>query len=548
MRFQGLSVVLATLALAQQSVRRYAVFTGSLTRSGALAPGRDPFNATCAVRLRGPPSSRYPDANVSAYFDGGSTWGFRFTPDALGQWRWSSDCPDEPGLDGQSGVVSCIESQLHGSVLRDPERPSRFVREDGSQYFLLGYEVDWLWALGLDNGDADAAFPTIWQFANVTSAYGFNHFIISFYANYSDWNKNMPARVAPKVSPTRTTPFSAGGGQAGSLDLRFYKQWDTVLAALQQHDVIAHVMLYVGNKNVAWPERLGAADETYWRYTLARFSAYPNLVWDVSKEAGSHGVGADYIRNRLALIHSMNPFGRLVTSHSGILWDNNCSDIDVEMCTVQKHFSNHTGGQWYDDMIELRQQSPGMPIFNAEFMYEAGRVRACNGSAGHDCVVDPADVATARMVMWDMYMAGGYAAWYYCDTAWDVITNIDATNVPTGYRYAQLLVDFWSGVGYPPMVPDDSRLAFADARVIGHCLADPDGSEFVVHARASNTNFTLDTGNPTGGSGPLEGEWYDPATGSRIPLSSSVSRGHASFTPPSSFDEDVVLHIFETRG
>jgi hypothetical protein len=39
-----------------------------------------------------------------------------------------------------------------------------------------------------------------------------------------------------------------------------------------------------------------------------------------------------------------------------------------------------------------------MPIFDSEFMYEAGPVRACNGSAGGDCMVTPDDVTIMRQV------------------------------------------------------------------------------------------------------------------------------------------------------
>ena len=71
------------------------------------------------------------------------------------------------------------------------------------------------------------------------------------------------------------------------------------------------------------------------RYTLARYNAYPSMLIDVSKEAGSYNVPKDYVLSRLALIHSMNPHRRIVTSHSGVHWDNNCDDIPVTMCSTQ---------------------------------------------------------------------------------------------------------------------------------------------------------------------------------------------------------------------
>jgi hypothetical protein len=59
------------------------------------------------------------------------------------------------------------------------------------------------------------------------------------------------------------------------------------------------------------------------------------MLIDVSKEAGSYNVPKDYVLSRLALIHSMNPHRRIVTSHSGMHWDNKCDDIPVTMCSTQ---------------------------------------------------------------------------------------------------------------------------------------------------------------------------------------------------------------------
>ena len=100
----------------------------------------------------------------------------------------------------------------------------------------------------------------------------------------------------------------------------------------------------MGNKNVAWPERLGSADDIYWRNVLARWAAHPALIIDVSKEAASYGVGAAYIRERLALIHANNAHGRLVTAHSGLSWSGECEGCNLTMVSTQKHTDDHSDG------------------------------------------------------------------------------------------------------------------------------------------------------------------------------------------------------------
>jgi len=40
-----------------------------------------------------------------------------------------------------------------------------------------------------------------------------------------------------------------------------------------RYNLTAHMMLYVGNKQVQWPLRGSAADDIYWRYVLHRYGA-----------------------------------------------------------------------------------------------------------------------------------------------------------------------------------------------------------------------------------------------------------------------------------
>merc|ERR1712087_766962 len=145
-----------------------------------------------------------------------------------------------------------------------------------------------------------------------------------------------------------------------------------------------------------------------------------------------------------------------------------------------------------------------------------------------------------RMVMWDFYMAGVSGTWYDCDTAWDAI-SIDVT--PIGYTFVQHLSEFWSEVDYYKMQPHDDLITF-EKDVIGHCLANE--NEYVVHVRANkpfqlkflDTNLTFNSQT----SKVYPGKWFDPSNGNKIDIK-SVNETHIHFTPPSSFKEDVVLHL-----
>ena len=183
-------------------------------------------------------------------------------------------------------------------------------------------------------------------------------------------------------------------------------------------------------------------------------------------------------------------------------------------------------------------------------MYEAGRLRGCNGSCCGDCASTAADVATMRQVMWDLYMAGGSGAWYDCDTAWDVIDIGDGRSGTAGFGFVKVLAAFWqdSGVAYWTMAPRDGLLrvvgpaagAGNSSAIIGHVLAS--AAEYVVHVR-ENAAFELTLIDGTPATAAVEGEWLDPVTGATKTAAPLTSVSPLLFEPPASFSQDVVLHV-----
>ena len=47
----------------------------------------------------------------------------------------------------------------HGGVVRGRKNAQQFEREDGSRWTPLGYEIDWLWALGMQDSSATTVAP-----------------------------------------------------------------------------------------------------------------------------------------------------------------------------------------------------------------------------------------------------------------------------------------------------------------------------------------------------------------------------------------------------
>ena len=65
---------------------------------------------------------------------------------------------------------------------------------------------------------------------------------------------------------------------------------------------------------------------------------------------------------------------------------------------------------------------------------------------------------------WEVCLAGGYGAYYYTYTAWDIVRPDDS---PPGYRYFRQLREFFEHTGYWRMEPSDALVSE------GYCLAEP---------------------------------------------------------------------------
>ena len=116
---------------------------------GVIGEGVNPFTVRCDISLYGPPSSRYrsPGAKSNAtatfmtlgvYYDGNSTWGFRFTPDVVGNWSWFSYCPGYPAISGKNGTVGCVAatpSSAAGVRIRSPPLPNKNGATNGNTSF-----------------------------------------------------------------------------------------------------------------------------------------------------------------------------------------------------------------------------------------------------------------------------------------------------------------------------------------------------------------------------------------------------------------------------
>src|ERR1035438_407308 len=109
----------------------------------------NPFQASFSAELTGPDRTRMV---LPGFYDGNGTWKVRFSPTREGKWQLATRS-SVPELAGRHVQLVCTPNvqRVHGGVRGDPEHPRHFVCEDGTRFFPMGYECDWLWALDATN-------------------------------------------------------------------------------------------------------------------------------------------------------------------------------------------------------------------------------------------------------------------------------------------------------------------------------------------------------------------------------------------------------------
>jgi hypothetical protein len=135
-----------------------------------------------------------------------------------------------------------------------------------------------------------------------------------------------------------------------------------MIEALLARGIIAHIMVMAENKFVTWPQEGSAADDLYWTTIVNRYQGYPNVVWDVSKEA--HRLPASYWDTRFALIEAKDTHHRLRTVHT----EESRTDFvplqqkDCQFISQQQH------GDYHNHILRVREQYPTKPVMNVEFL------------------------------------------------------------------------------------------------------------------------------------------------------------------------------------
>jgi hypothetical protein len=472
----------------------------------------------------GPGDKRHP---VSPFRDSGNGWVIRFSTGVLGSWTFCTHAAKDSlhGLTGHIEVVPNTRPDQHGAVVIAKENPKAFACEDATPHFMLAFEIDWLFALDYeDPGD----LPKTRQILGYIRENGFTHVVMNIYASDVGWAVagNVPEHYfygRPGYGPflgTNENPDFSG------LNPRLFHHLDRVIALMQEMGLYAHLMIYVWNKKVNWPPMGGEADNLYFDHVIARYQAFSNVIWDVSKEALDYGrCDIDYISERIERLRAGDAFGRLVTVHD---YEYNSREAGrVDFISIQSWRS-----ELHAQMLKARERHPDKPVVNIEHGgYERGPYASFCGN-----YTSP---ETCLIRTYECLFAGVYGSYYWQNAAWNIVIHnpFDPGQSfdPPRFDYYRHLAGLFERYDFATLRPShpkpttNNRVGDDNFSTNGHALFDDSGLYLVwISGDAESTHAIL----PEPRRRMIEVTWFHPFTGEYRPTEAISWTGWDEFRSP----------------
>lgn len=418
---------------------------------------------------------------VPLVYDGDNHWLLRFSAGQTGNWRYQVES-ELNSLDGQSGDIEVINNPdptNHGAMVLNDKNKQGFFYEDGTPYFLLGYELDWLFALDYHN---EQGTPKSEHLLSLIKENGFNHIVMNVYAHDVSWHKDPKLKAHPEHEfggIQDIFPFKGSNANPdfSSLNVPFFQKLDRAISLLHDKRIVSHLMIYVWNKMVSWPDMNSDADNMYFDYVVKRYQAFPNIVWDISKEALFYGRADEaYIKNRIERLRSQNHYDRLVTVHDYKY----CAKYPEQVDFIS---TQDWGSSIYDLMLGVRKRFPDKPIYNIEH----------GGYEESPYLVFPGDYTDPEVSLrrnWMTLFAGVYSTYYWQANAWNVIIYNPFEQaddfIKPRFDYFKHMSQFFSLFNFAEFRPDPGKNGS------GYNLVNNEGTHLIY---VSKDNYQMSRGD-----------------------------------------------------
>jgi len=443
---------------------------------------------------------------VAGFYNGSNSWLLRFSGSEEGEWQYTTHS-ELKALDSKKGkvFVTKSESSKHGAVVIDPVDKQHFYYEDGTPYFLMAFECDWLYALDYKN---EEAMPRTHHFLNHLSKNGFNQIVMNVYTfdiqdKSHEWTRDEKLQQNAEYEfggDLSIFPFK-GNNQVPDytlLNVEYFKKLDRTIALMHDKNIVSHLMIYVWNKLVNWPEMYSEADNMYFDYVVKRYGAFPNVMWDISKEALYYGRADDaYITERTERLRKANYFKRLLTVHDYGFCKRHPDAVDY----ISRQDWSY---QLYQNMLNDYKHYNNKPVFNIEHGgYEEASYQVFSGSYTN------AEECLRRN--YQCAFAGVYSTHYWQAAAWNVVVwnpeeQSDGAYVPKLHYYKHM-ADLFTTYPFNTLAPVPWR------NQAGYALKHQNKEQYLFYVPKETFLFRAQFMFDAKEKKPVSYKWYNTYTG-----------------------------------
>ena len=464
--------------------KRFEVAYGNSTWSG------NPFDLEFEATFRHVPSGR--ELTQFGFYAGNNSWKLYFMPDEVGQWTYVTQSPD-PELNGHSGWFTAVASKLPGQLSPEGNR----WRLEGS-----GEHV------------APIMLPIGPWFKRTNTNDGIHNFI--------DWAGGTAGALIIGTTLVYCTlaqdEVTYLKGQEGELfNISMWDRLNSHYDALRDRGMGFYIMFYADDEDS--PNRCGipaqsAAEERLMRYAIARFSAYPIVMWDTGIDIEEYR-SLDWVEWYAEWINTNDPWQHPVSSRTG-------GGSGGKFPEEATYYSDGTKELPSHEVVVGSWQSRAVPTAYTD----RWRENYDRGDFDRDKI---------RQAAWEVGLVGGTGIYLGGNENSGYLGETYATDLEAAPDLGHRTKFFCQHIrNLSQLVPHD-ELITSGANVI--LSADP-GQEYVAYSRTGGSiGINLSTT-----AGVFNVAWYNPLTGQLLGQTTTTGGDNRTLVAP--FTGEAVLHLY----
>lgn len=260
------------------SVEKWGIFEAEM-------PGKSDGNPFTDYTIRGTFTNNAETKTVDGFYDGDGTWRIRFMPSFEGTYQFRVEGSFSPEVFEGSFQVTEASEENHGPVR--VAGTFHFAYEDGTPYYSLGTTC-YVWELQSEE---------LQEQTLKTLAEGpFNKIRFCIFPKHYDYNLKDPISFPYEGTPMDASVltkenFMQYTGNVGEnhfdytrFNVKHFQHIEKRVKDLMGLGIQADLIVMHPYDRWGFSEMTAECDDLYWKYVIARLSAYRNVWWSLANE------------------------------------------------------------------------------------------------------------------------------------------------------------------------------------------------------------------------------------------------------------------------